>query len=151
MLFARLDKPESQGLLEPGVKKALDYAAAHDLAALETGMHPIDGDELFVNIVEYTTKAAEDRFWEAHKDYLDVHVPLNGREQIDLGFISAMDLKPYEPEGDFQPMEGEKIASVIMEPGTFLVCYPEDGHRTAVALDGRPETVRKAIFKVKIH
>ena len=38
-----------------------------------------------------------------------------------------------------------------METGDFLVCYPEDAHRTAVAVDGKPETVKKAIFKVRIR
>ena len=50
---------------------------------------------------------------------------------------------------DFLPLEGEKKASVILQDGDFLICYPSDGHRTAVAVDG-PETIKKAIFKVLI-
>ena len=43
----------------------------------------------------------------------------------------------------------KKIASVILREGDFLICYPSDGHRTAVQV-GEPETIKKAIFKVKI-
>ena len=50
---------------------------------------------------------------------------------------------------DFLPMEGEKNSSVILRDGDFLICYPGDGHRTAVAVDG-PEQIKKAIFKVSI-
>lgn len=50
---------------------------------------------------------------------------------------------------DFLPMDGEKNASVILGEGDFLICYPSDGHRTAVQV-GEPETIKKAIFKVKI-
>lgn len=133
------------------VREALEWASSHDLASLPCGQHPIDGDRLFVNIVEYETKKPEDRFWEAHKDYLDVHVNISGKEQIDLNFLGNLACGVYQPEGDFQPADGEKNASVVMETGDFLVCYPEDAHRTAVAVDGKPETVKKAIFKVRIR
>ena len=74
---------------------------------------------------------------------------LQGREQIDVNFIENMHLKEYVKKDDFLPMEGEKAGSVILKPGDFLVCYPNDAHRTAVEVEG-PENVKKAIFKVKI-
>lgn len=150
MLFGHIDHLNQDALLLKGVKKALDFARANDLASFETGSHPIDGDDLFVNIVEYTTTAPENRFWEAHREYLDVHVPLKGSEQIDMGFLCNMEELPYQPESDFTGAHGEKTASVILQPGTFLVCAPQDAHRTAVAVNGRPEPVKKAIFKVRI-
>ena len=50
--------------------KCFEYAKNHDLLAYETGSHEIDGDNLFVNIVEYETTTPENRFWEAHRQYL---------------------------------------------------------------------------------
>ena len=35
----------------------------------EKGCHPIDGERLFVNVVEYETTRPENRFWEAHRNY----------------------------------------------------------------------------------
>ncbi len=121
MIFARLNENESQGILAEGVKKAIEFAKNNDLASFEKGQHVIDGDDLFVNIVEYTTTDPENRFWEAHKDYLDVHVPISGTEQIDLNFLSNLEKGEYQKEGDFQPAQGEKNTSVIMQPGDFLV------------------------------
>ena len=46
-------------------------------------------------------------------------------------------------------MEGEKNGSVVLRPGDFLVCYPNDGHRTGVAAE-KPVLLKKAIFKVRI-
>jgi biofilm protein TabA len=68
---------------------------------------------------------------------------IHGNEQIDLNFIQNMELK------DFLPMDGEKNSSVVLTDGDFLICYPSDGHRTAVQVQ-EPETIKKAIFKVKI-
>ena len=74
---------------------------------------------------------------------------LKGKEQIDVNFIRNMELKEYVKKDDFLPMEGEKNGSVVLREGDFLVCYPSDGHRTAVEAEG-PETIKKAIFKVAI-
>ena len=149
MIFGNINHLEEFGFLEDSVKKCFAYLKDHDLASYEKGTHEIDGERLFVNVVEYTTTAAENRFWEAHKDYLDVHVMLKGQEQIDVNFIQNMELKEYVKEDDFLPMEGEKNASVVLREGDFLVCYPSDGHRTAVQVE-EPETIKKGIFKVVI-
>ena len=119
------------------------------MVSYEEGSHEIDGERLFVNIVEYTTTKPEERFWEAHKNYLDVHVMLQGTEQIDLNFIQNMDVKEFVEKDDFLPMDGDKNSSVILRDGDFLICYPSDGHRTAVAVQ-EPEKIKKAIFKVRI-
>ncbi|MCI9082062.1 MAG: DUF386 domain-containing protein [Lachnospiraceae bacterium] len=149
MIFGNINQMWEISFLEESVKKCFAYLNEHDLASWEKGCHEIDGDRFFVNIVEYATTDPENRFWEAHKDYLDVHVSLSGREQIDVNFIENMQLGAYVPKDDFLPMEGDKNGSVILTPGDFLVCYPSDAHRTAVAVK-EPEEVKKAIFKVKI-
>lgn len=149
MIFGNIRNLQEYPFLEEQIKKCFTYATENDLLSFEKGSHEIDGDCLFVNIVEYTTTQAEDRFWEAHRKYLDVHMVLRGQEQIDLNFIQNMDVKEYVEESDFLPMDGEKNSSVVLREGDYLICYPSDGHRTAVAVDGA-ETIKKAIFKVKI-
>lgn len=149
MIIGNIHNLEECAFLEEQIKECFAYAKSHDLSGWEKGRHDIDGDRLFVNIVEYTTTVPEERFWESHKHYLDVHVMLRGTEQIDLNFIQNMKLGDFVEADDFLPMEGEKKVSVILKDGDFLICYPSDGHRTAVAADG-PETIKKAIFKVRI-
>ena len=149
MVFGNINHLGEFSYLENGVLECFEYATEHDLLAYEKGSHPIDGERFFVNIVEYETTEAENRFWEAHKKYLDVHVMLQGEEQIDLNFIQNMSVKEFVDQDDFLPMDGEKNASVILRDGDFLICYPSDGHRTAVAVK-EPAKIKKAIFKVRI-
>lgn len=149
MIFGNIDHLEEFSFLETPVKECFEYLKDHELLSCEKGSYEIDGDRLFVNVVEYETTAPKNRFWEAHKDYLDVHVMLRGVEQIDVNFIGNMQLKEYVKKDDFLPMEGEKNGSVILRDGDFLVCYPNDGHRTAVAAD-EPAMIKKAIFKVRV-
>ena len=149
MIFGNINNLEEFPFLEEQVKECFEYAKEHNLASFEKGSHEIDGERLLVNIVEYTTTAAKERFWEAHRKYLDVHVMLHGTEQIDLNFIQNMDVKEFVEKDDFLPMDGEKNSSVVLRDGDFLICYPSDGHRTAVAVE-EPEKIKKAIFKVRI-
>lgn len=149
MIFGNVRDLKDYAFLEEGIQKAFAYAASHDLLQYEKGSHPIDGDDLFVNIVEYETTTPENRFWEAHREYLDLHLMLQGPEQIDLGFIDNMSVKEYVPKDDFVPMDGEPNSHVVLEEGDFLICYPKDGHRTAVAVNG-PAIIKKAIFKIRI-
>ena len=150
MVFGNIRNIEEYTFLESQVKECFDYAREHDLNAYEKGSHVIDGDRLFVNIVEYTTTEADNRFWEAHREYLDIHVMLAGPEQIDVNFIDNMEQKEYVPADYFLPMDGDKNGHVVLEDGDFLICYPHDAHRTAVKA-GEPAAIKKAIFKVRIH
>ena len=126
---------------------ALDYLAAGDFKELENGKLDLEAG-VFVKLLDQGLKNSRD--WEAHKKYLDVHVMLRGTEQIDLNFIQNMKLNEFVEKDDFLPMDGNKNSSVVLTDGDFLICYPNDGHRTAVQAGDKPETIKKAIFKVRI-
>lgn len=149
MIFGNIQNLKEYFFLEDGVFECFRYAKEHDLNGFGKGSHEIDGKRLFVNIAEYETVEAKKRFWEAHRDYLDIHLMLKGEERIDMNFIQNMDVKDYVPEDDFLPMEGEKNGDVILREGDFLICYPSDAHRTAVAVK-ESQKIKKAIFKVRI-
>ncbi len=149
MIFGNIQNLREYLCMEDGIFECFNYAKENNLSAYDRGCHEIDAKRIFVNIVEYETVKPEDRFWEAHREYLDVHLMLEGTERIDLNFIQNMDVKEYAAKDDFLSMDGEKNGSVILKPGDFLVCYPTDAHRTAVAAD-KQENIKKAIFKVKI-
>ncbi len=149
MIFGNLRNLKEFPYLEQDVRTCLEYAAAHDLAALEDGRYPIDGDRIYVNISSYETTRAENRVWEAHRRYLDLHLMLRGKEQMDGNFTDAMKQLAYVEQNDFLPLEGEANSHVILAQGDFLVCYPSDAHRTAIQVEG-PEKIKKAIFKIRI-
>ncbi len=149
MIFGNIHNLQEYAFLEEKVKKCLAYALEHDLQSFEKGRYEIEGDDLYVNVVEYQTASVEERIWEAHKKYIDLHLMLCGQEQIDLSFIQNMKLKEYVEKNDFLPMDGEKNCSVVLHADDFLICDFSDGHRTGIAVDGK-ESIKKAIFKIKI-
>ncbi len=149
MIFGNIGDLQDYSYLEKGILECFAYAGEHDLKLYEKGSHEIDGDRLFVNIVEYETTTSEERLWEAHRQYLDLHLMLDGTEQIDLNFIDNLEQGDFVDKDDFLPLEGDSNSHVVLRNGDFLICYPKDGHRTAVQVK-QPEKIKKAIFKIRI-
>ncbi len=150
MIFGQMSHRDSYKDLEPAIQACFDYAKAKDLVNWDKGSYDIDGRDVFVNIVGYETGDAQDKGWEAHREYLDIHLMLKGEEIILLNDIDKMEQGVFEPQGDYLPLEGEATVSVTCKPMDFLICYPEDGHKPGVKAADAPMTIKKAIFKVKI-
>ena len=150
MIFGNINHKKTYSNLDKDLLRCLDYAKENNLLDYEKGSYEIESKDIFVNIVGYETCEKEDRFWEALKKYIDVHLMLDGCERIDLNFIENLEQKEYEEEGDFLPLEGEHNSYVELRKGDFLVCYPEDAHMTAIKVNEK-ENIKKAIFKVIVR
>ncbi|MBP1890687.1 YhcH/YjgK/YiaL family protein [Clostridium moniliforme] len=148
MIFGNLKDLESYNYLHELVKKALRHALENNVIEYEAGSHEIEGDKLFLNRVNYTTKDKKDRFWEGHKKYIDVHVVFEGKERINLNFKENLKFKEYVEKDDFLSFEGDENSSVVLEKGDFLICYPADIHMTCLKADENSDNVKKAIYKV---
>ena len=150
MIYGSIYHEKTYAFLPPRLIEALAFARSHDFAALPTGTKKIAGDDLYVNIARYTTGAAAEKIWEAHRTYIDIHVLAEGTESIDVSLIERMQTHPYEEERDYVPADGAVTQTTIMRPGDFLICYPEDVHRSGVKVD-EPAPLKKGIFKVKVE
>lgn len=130
-------------------KKVMEYLKTHDLASMEKGTHFIEGEDFFVNVMEYQTTDEANRIWEAHKDYLDIHVVVTGVEGIYHSFIDNMQVGDYHKNEDYLEITGNKENVIQLSPNQLLVLYPEDTHKTGVKVD-KETFVKKGVFKVKI-
>lgn len=150
MIFGNLEFANRYNFLGEKLEKCFAYIKDNDLRTFETGVYPIDGDNIFVNIVEYTTTTIENRFWETHKTYVDLHLMLTGAEEIHLNFLQNMSVKEeYVEKTDVLLLEGCGNSFVRLTDNDFLICYPEDAHCTGVQVN-TPQTIKKAIFKIKV-
>ena len=130
-------------------QKVIDYLKNHDLVSMAKGSHPIDGENFFVNIIEYETTDENNRIWEAHKSYLDIHVVATGVERIYHNFIENMKIGDYHEQDDYLEISGTKENTINLFPNQLLIFHPEDAHKTGVKAD-KEMTVKKGVFKVKI-
>ncbi|WP_066306499.1 YhcH/YjgK/YiaL family protein [Bacillus sp. FJAT-29814] len=132
------------------VDRAVQYIQNHDFTGLQTGMHGVEGDEIFFNLIEYVTKEPEERFWESHKKYLDLHYILEGSEFIAREQFEKMTVtKEYDEQDDYYLLEGKVQSKVKLGQGDFMLLFPDDVHMTGIKVDV-PEKVRKVVFKILI-
>lgn len=140
---------QTNGNVTIAQQKVLDYLKNHDLTSMEKGTHPIEGDNFFVNIIEYDTTDEDNRIWESHKSYLDIHVVATGVERIYHSFIENMKTGDYHEKDDYLEIKGTKENTINLSPNQLLVFYPEDTHKTGIkAIEEM--TVKKGVFKVKL-
>ena len=76
--------PATRYDLNPNVQKALEFMKTTDLNQLPAGKHVIDGDNLWVNIVDSDLKSPSAAKLEAHAQYIDVQIPLSGPETFGI-------------------------------------------------------------------
>lgn len=129
-------------------KTLFDYVKSHDLLHADLGRIEIKGDELFINNVNPECVAAEKQVLELHRDYIDVHILLEGAERIGWKTIEDLtdEVKPYEKEGDCALYSDTPTTFVDLLPGQFMIVYPEDPHAPVIG-EGK---IRKLIAKVKL-
>ncbi len=150
MIWGNVKDEKKYDFLIERIQDCFKYFQEHDLATYEKGSYKIDGDNFFVNIENYTTVKREERFWEAHRKYIDVHMIIEGNESIDVSLIDTMQVKSYDEKRDFVELDGDAQVNVnLLNKGDFLICYPEDAHRTAIMYKNS-QKIKKAIFKIKL-
>ena len=131
------------------LKKALEFLQENEVEALQTGRQEIDGDDVFANVVEYTSRPLEESVWEAHRDYIDVQFVAKGNECIGYEYIGNLEVtQEYDENTDSLLLKGSGTMAKC-DAGTFMVLFPEDAHMPGVQ-DGGPCEMKKAIVKVRV-
>ncbi len=135
--------------LHPLFARLFEYVRSHDLLAAPLGRIDIDGDRLFINNSNPDCVRAENQVLEVHRDYIDVHILLQGEETI--GWKPLCDVsnvvKGYDAADDCALYDERPAGYVTLHPGQFMVVWPEDPHAPIIGT-GR---IRKAIAKVRVE
>lgn len=97
-------------------RRALEYIATTDLTELDPGKHELDGENLFVNIVDSKLKTPVEARLEAHDRYIDIQVPLSCAESFGV--------KPRAlcmQEGEFDTAHAPLIGEGMTHKAIFKV------------------------------
>ena len=147
MVIDTLENLEKYASLNPLFAQAIEFIKSHDLQAMEVGKTELKGKDLFVNIQQTKPKTKEEAKLEAHREYIDIQIPLSGTEV--MGYTALKDCVPanaeFDAEKDIVFFEGLAESYMTVKPGTFTIFFPQDGHAPGITPDG----VKKVIVKVK--
>ena len=137
-------------LPEP-LRKAVDLLRATDFAALAPGRHECEGDDIFFQVIDLTTKPANENRPEVHRKYIDVQFSLVGHEKIGFAVDTGANLVAQDLLAERDLLFYEQATNetfLEMVPGSFAVFFPNDVHRPACAA-GEPAQIRKVVVKVR--
>ena len=150
MIYAKQkDAPAYRGI-HPNLNLALAHITPEFLASVGSERVELKGDDVYATRFTYETVPAEESFFEAHKQYLDIHIMAEGSERVEIAPPEALAEFDRVEANDFYAYRGEGDYKLTLSPGDFLVVFPGDAHRIKMQADG-PETVTKAVFKIRIY
>lgn len=148
MILDSLKNAASVLKLNPLFKQAFDFIQKNDLSKMELGKTIIDGDKLFVSVMEIDGKMLEAAKMESHVKYIDIQVVISGVETMGWAAIEHCTdaLEPFNTEKDLQFFTTKPSTLITVNPGEFAIFFPEDGH--APGIGNGP--IKKAVFKVLV-
>ena len=115
--------------LHPNLDTAIDWLNSHTLDALENGKTIIDGDKVFVNVMD-----------------ADLQINLTGSEH--WGWASeGKDKGAFDEAADCGFKSGAEHVGGVLGGGRFAIFFPGELHKPSCKSEGC-DHVRKAVVKI---
>lgn len=152
MIFSKLNAKDNYMAYPAAIQKALNFLRTTDIMALELGRHDIDGDMMFVNVMNMTTHGYEGSHPEVHQKYIDLMYWPEGGERIGVApYLGTEVVYEAHPENDISLLEDVTNESILVATeGCFGIFFPWDAHRPALYLNDGSVTSRKVVIKIHI-
>ena len=133
--------------LETAIDYLTAYYVAHDLSDLPLGRTEVDGENVFINVMEAELNPDSARL-EYHKKYADLQIDLTGGEG--WGYATAPGEEVGTFTGDIGFQNSPDAVTGSLGEGRFVLFFPGELHKPGVA---RPECtkVRKAVVKIRME
>jgi YhcH/YjgK/YiaL family protein len=133
--------------------KALGFLAKTDFLSLSPGsVIPIDGDNIFMQVQEYSTQDPAGFRFETHDNYYDIQYVVKGMEYIEYLPRNLLSVpEAYDPVNDITFYNDMVSLSgrILLRAGDFTVISPFMGHKPRCRAGDESETVRKIVIKVR--
>lgn len=150
MIFGKINELKFYEGINSDLDRAIEIIQNGSYKDGNEGKNEINGENLFFNLQNCQTKVLSDCFFEGHKKYIDIHVVIDGEENI--GYSPKESLKEkteYELESDFQVLEGEEEYRFKMDKDNFIIFFPDEPHMPLIATNEVPKSLKKVVFKIK--
>ena len=132
----------------PRFTRAFEFLKTTNLSTLRPGRHEVDGDRIFVNIMDVDLVPFGQGEIEAHRKYIDIHVPISGPETIGAFTLWPEHLVlPFHKEYDYVLLKG-RTTPLTLSPGEFVAFFPPTGGHAPGQTVEVPRKHRKAVVKV---
>lgn len=134
--------------LHPNLDTAIDWLTTHDPASLPNGRHEVDGERVFLNVMDADLREAEGAAFEYHRRYADLQIDLTGGEH--WGWTPAgTETTPFDPAADVGFVTGPEQAAGVLGEGRFVLFFPGEPHKPSCRA-GDCVRLHKAVVKIEL-
>ena len=149
MVYDRIENSRRYESLHELFGRAFGVLRRADLAALPPGRHEIDGDRMYLVIVQKEGTGKEQAVLEAHRRYIDIQFAVGGTDTI--GWKPSRDCRavsePYDESKDIMFFSDPPVAWTPVAQGMFTIFFPDDAHAPMVGSG----MLHKAVVKVAVR
>lgn len=150
MIFDTLSNIEKYKGINKNLDQAIDFICKTDFEKSTQGKTDVC-DAFYYTKATVQTGDIADAPFEAHKKYIDIFIPLSGRELVKTAAVDSLIVTyAYQEEDDYCLLEGPAQANVINTPDTFTILFPQDAHNSAGSVDGKVTDLEKIVVKVRV-
>lgn len=150
MILDKLENADNYFDCVPGLERFIDFWKDNDLEEMPACKIRLDGNDFVININDFKGKEEADCRMEAHRDYLDIQIPLTDDEE--MGWKAQVDCcditSEYNEQKDVEFYGDKATAKFLVPAGHFAVFFPQDAHQPGIAPG---KEYRKIIVKVKVN
>ena len=136
----------------PFLEDVRQFLGRPDLLELTEPEIPVRDRDVFVRVIRYHPKPADQNKFETHRVHADIQVILKGKEIMQTA--RTQDLKPatdYDNSNDYQFFTVDKdISDLVVNAGDFVVFFPGEGHRPSCLCDDYAGENLKLVFKIRM-
>ncbi len=126
MIIDKMDNIRFYADVLPKLENGLKAIEAMGTPVL--GRYEFEGG--FFLVQEGETRPLEEKNYEAHRNYIDVQILLEGSEEVGWEHLSDLTVKvPYNPDKDLEFLTGGSEHVMKISAGMFWVGFPQDGHK----------------------
>ncbi|MBK6260677.1 N-acetylneuraminate anomerase [Citrobacter youngae] len=149
MMSGDLQSQLSAGL-HPVLQQALTQAVAAKPQDKAPGRYELQGENVFMNVMQFVTQQPEQKKAELHQQYIDIQVLLSGEERILFGMTdSARQCDEMHVEDDYQLCsEIADEQAIVLKPGRFAIFMPGEPHKPGCVVQA-PMDIKKVVIKVR--
>lgn len=149
MILDSLENAHRYAALYKGFPKAIEFLLRPDLNELPVESYEIDGDRVYAMVAKDSGRKKADALLEIHERYIDIQLVLAGTDE--MGWKSTPSCKhptgKYDTESDIQFFTDNPDAWLPVEPGFFVIFFPEDAHMPMISSGQLHKVVVKVAVK----
>lgn len=134
--------------MHPALDTAIRWLEEHDLASLPNGRTEVEGQTVFINVMDADLRPAEGADFEVHHLYADLQIDLTGSEYW-AWTTRAEPTGAFDETADCGFAAGPEQSSGLLGEGRFALFLPGEYHKPS-CISPESRAVRKAVVKIRM-